>query len=86
VPIPPLTEDRRREYVRMVRQKAEEARVAVRNIRRDEVHRIDAQEKAGEVAQDAAKRALETLQKITDAHIARIDQLATNKEAEVMEV
>jgi ribosome recycling factor len=70
----------------MVRQKAEEARVAVRNIRRDEVHRIDAQEKAGEVAQDAAKRTMETLQKITDAHIARIDQLATNKEAEVMEV
>jgi ribosome recycling factor len=86
VPIPPLTEDRRREYVRMVRQRAEEARVAVRNIRRDEVHRVDVQEKAGEVAQDAAKRALETLQKITDAHVARIDQLAVNKEAEVMEV
>jgi ribosome recycling factor len=86
VPIPPLTEERRREYVRMVRQKAEEARVAVRNIRRDEVHRVEAQEKSGDLPQDAAKRALETLQRITDAHIARVDGLAAGKEAEVMEV
>lgn len=86
VPIPALTEERRREYVRMVKQKAEEARVSVRNIRRDEVHRLEAQEKAGELPQDAAKRAQETLQRITDSHIARIDAMASSKEAEVMEV
>ena len=86
VPIPPLTEERRREYVKLVKGKAEEARVAVRNVRRDEVHRIQEQEKAGEVPSDQAKRALEQLQKITDSHIAQIDQLATRKESEVMEV
>src|SRR5437764_9655804 len=49
VPIPPLTEERRREYVRLVKQKAEEARVAVRNVRRDEIHRLQEQGKAGEI-------------------------------------
>ena len=86
VPIPALTEERRREYVKLVRQKAEDARVAVRNIRRDELHRVQQQEKAGEVAEDAAKRASEQLQKITDAHVGTIDALAQRKESEVMEV
>lgn len=86
VPIPPLTEERRREYVRMARHKAEEARVAVRNVRRDEAHRINEAEKVGEVPEDAAKRALERLQRITDDHTGRIDALADRKEAEVMEV
>jgi ribosome recycling factor len=86
VPIPPLTEERRREYVRLVRHKAEEARVAVRNVRRDEIHRLQEQEKAGEIPEDAAKKAQERLQKITDAHIGQIDALAARKEAEVMEV
>ena len=86
IPIPPLTEERRREYVKMVKQKAEDARVAVRNIRREEVHRIQQLEKEGELPQDQAKRALEQLQKITDASIARLDALASRKEAEVMEV
>ena len=86
IPIPPLTEERRREYVKMVKQKAEDARVAVRNIRREEVHRIQQLEKEGELPQDQAKRALEQLQKITDASIARLDGLASRKEAEVMEV
>jgi ribosome recycling factor len=86
VPVPTLTEERRREYVKMAKHKAEEARVAVRNVRRDEVHRIQEREKAGEVAEDLAKRALERLQKITDVHISRIDALAARKETEVMEV
>ena len=68
VPIPPLTEERRRDYVKLVRGTAEDARVAIRNIRRDEVHRI------------------ERLQKITDLHVGRVDNLAAAKEAEVMEV
>jgi len=86
VPIPPLTEERRREYVKMAKQKAEDARIAVRNIRRDEVHRVQGQERAGELPEYTAKRALDQLQKVTDAHIARIEALAARKEAEVMEV
>jgi ribosome recycling factor len=86
VPIPPLTEERRKEYVRMVHAKTEEARVAVRNVRREEMHRIQQQEKAGEIPADQAKRATDQLQKITDTHVARIDAAGARKEAEVMEV
>jgi ribosome recycling factor len=86
VPIPPLTEERRKEYVRMVHAKTEEARVAVRNVRREEMHRIQQQEKAGEIPADQAKRATDQLQKITDVHVARIDAAGARKEAEVMEV
>jgi len=86
VPIPPLTEERRKEYVKLVKSRAEEARIAVRNVRRDENHRLQEQGKSGEVPEDAAKRAQEQLQKITDGHVARIDQIAARKEAEVMEV
>jgi ribosome recycling factor len=86
VPIPPLTEERRREYVKLVRQKAEEARVAIRNVRRDELHRIDQMQKAGEVAEDDSKRAHGRLQKITETQTEKVDALAARKEAEVMEV
>ena len=86
VPIPPLTEERRREYVKMVKQRAEEARVAVRNIRREELQRLHQQERAGEIPEDQAKRTSEQLQKITDSHTGRIDTIAQRKEAEVMEV
>jgi ribosome recycling factor len=86
VPIPPLTEERRREYVKLVRQKAEEARVAIRNVRRDEVHRIDQLQKDGDVAEDDAKRGTARLQKITESQIDKVDALAGRKETEVMEV
>src|SRR5213594_1103039 len=86
VPIPPLTEERRREYVKLVKQKAEEARVAIRNVRRDELHRIEQLQKQGEVAEDDSKRASARLQKTVDAHIEKIDALANRKEREVMEV
>jgi ribosome recycling factor len=86
VPIPPLTEERRREYVKLVRQKAEESRVAIRNVRRDELHRIDQMQKQGEVAEDESKRAHARLQKITEAQIEKIDALAARKESEVMEL
>src|SRR2546423_2894105 len=56
VPIPPLTEERRREFVRLVKQKAEEARVAIRNVRRDEMHRIEQMQKNGEVAEGESQR------------------------------
>jgi len=86
VPIPPLTEERRKEFVKLVRQKAEEARVAIRNVRRDELHRIDQMQKSGEVAEDESKRAHARLQKITESQIEKIDSLAGRKESEVMEI
>ena len=86
VPIPPLTEERRREYVKLVKQKAEDARVAIRNVRRDELHRIDQMQKNGDVAEDESKRAHARLQKITESQIEKIDALAGRKETEVMEV
>src|SRR5438874_10271523 len=86
VPIPPLTEERRKEYVRLVRQKAEEARVAIRNVRRDELHRIDQMAKKGEVAEDESERPSARLQKITEAQVERVDGLAARKEREVLEV
>jgi ribosome recycling factor len=86
VPIPPLTEERRREYVKLVKQKAEEARIAIRNVRRDELHRIDQMQKQGEVAEDDSKRGHARLQKVTEAQIEKVDALAARKESEVMEV
>src|SRR5881397_3995941 len=86
VPIPPLTEERRREYVKLVRQRAEEARVAIRNVRRDELHRIEHMQKQGEVPEDESKRASGRIQKITEAQIEKVDALANRKEHEVMEV
>ena len=86
VPIPPLTEERRKEFVKLVRAKAEDARVAIRNIRRDEIHRVDQMEKQGDVAEDDSKRAHARLQKLTEAQIEKVDAIAARKEAEVMEV
>ena len=86
VPIPPLTEERRREYVKLVKQKAEEARVAIRNVRRDEIHRIDQLQKEGQVPEDDSKRGSARLQKITESQIERVDALAARKETEGMEV
>ena len=85
-PIPPLTEERLKEYVKLFRQRAEEARVAIRNVRRDELHRIDQMAKQGEVAEDDSKRAHVRLQKITEGQIERVDGLAARKETEVMEL
>ena len=86
VPIPPLNEERRREFVKLVRQKAEEARVAIRNVRRDELHRIDQMQKEGDVAEDDSKRAHARLQKITESQIEKVDAQSARKESEVIEV
>jgi ribosome recycling factor len=86
VPIPPLTEDRRREYVRLVGQRAEDARVAVRNIRREELHRIDQQAKEGGLSEDEVRRLGKRLQDLTDAGVSKIDAIASRKESEVMAV
>ena len=84
--IPPLTEERRRELVRLVNRKAEESHVAVRNIRRDALGMIRGMEKDKALSQDESRRAQEQLQRLTDSHILKVDGLREDKEAEVMEV
>lgn len=86
IPIPPLTEERRRELVKVVKQKVEQGRVAVRNVRRDEVDKLRTMEKNKELSQDEARRAQEQVQKLTDKHIGEMDRLGQGKETEIMEV
>lgn len=86
LPIPPLTEQRRKDLVKLVHSKAEEARVAVRNVRRHSLDELRKAEKEGGVSQDDLKRHEEELQKITDGQVARIDAEAKRKEAELLEV
>ena len=86
IPVPPLTEERRKEFVKMAKQKAEAARVAIRNIRRDEVEHIRKIEKDGEVGSDELDRGLAQLQKITDRFVANVDEVAHKKEQEILEV
>jgi ribosome recycling factor len=86
VPIPPLNEERRREYVRLVKRYAEGAHVAVRNVRRDQLEKIRGLEREKQTSADDAKRAAERLQKIADRYVARVDEMAARKEAEIMEV
>lgn len=86
LPIPPLTEERRRDLAKVVRRQAEEGRVAVRNIRREAKEMIEELEEAGEVSEDGAKRALEELQKLTDEFVAAVDKALEAKEKEIMEL
>jgi ribosome recycling factor len=86
VSIPQLTEERRKELVKVIHRKAEEARVAVRNIRRDEVDHLRRVEKDGHVSKDEVATKLTEVQKITDQFIARIDDAVQRKEAEILEV
>jgi ribosome recycling factor len=86
LPIPQLTEERRKELVKVVRQLAEEGRVAVRNVRRDVMHHLKELVRDGDVGDDEERRAEERAQKLTDEHTARIDELLKRKEEEIMEV
>ena len=86
LPIPQLTEERRKELVRLVRQMAEEGRTAVRNVRRDVMHDLKELVREGEVGDDEERRAEDRAQKLTDEHVKRIDELLKHKEAEIMEV
>jgi ribosome recycling factor len=86
LPIPTLTEERRKELVKIVRHLAEEGRVAVRNVRRDVMHDLKELVRDGEVGDDEERRAEDRLQKITDEHVHRIDDLLKKKEEEIMEV
>lgn len=86
VPLPPLTEERRKEMTRVVRQEAEQARVAVRNIRRNANQQLKALVKDEHLPEDAEKRAEAEIQKLTDLHIAKIDSVLTQKEHDLMEI
>jgi len=84
--VPPLTEERRRDIVRMVRKRAEEARIAVRNVRRDAMDQLRTGEREGDFSQDDSRRAQGQLQETTDVSVARVDEATEVKEAEVMQV
>lgn len=86
LPIPPLTEQRRKDMVKMLHNKSEEARVAIRNVRRHSHEELRKAEKDGECSQDDLKRSEDELQKITDRHVAAVDTEAKKKEADLLEV
>jgi ribosome recycling factor len=86
LPIPQLTEERRKELVKVVRHMAEEGRVAVRNVRRDAIKHLEELVREGDVGDDDERAAEGRVQKLTDEHVARIDELLKRKEAEIMEV
>lgn len=84
--IPPLTSDRRKELVKMVAKLGEEGKVSVRNIRRDAIDSIRKQEKSGDMSEDEARDLQDSVQKLTDKYISKIDQLAQEKEADIMTI
>jgi ribosome recycling factor len=86
ISIPTLTEERRRELVRLVGRRVEDGHVAVRNIRRDSLARFRGMEKSKELSQDESRRSQEQIQSLTDRFIDQMDSLRADKEAEVMEV
>jgi ribosome recycling factor len=86
IPIPPLTEERRKELAKMVRKMGEDARVAVRNVRREAIEKLKDREKKKEISEDVVKRGQERIQKETDAHVKKIDEILKSKEQEILEV
>ena len=86
VPMPALTEERRKELIKVVKHEAENARVAVRNLRRDAIHHLKDGLKKHEVSENDERRAQDEVQKMTDKHIAEIDKLLQQKESELMAV
>ena len=86
VVFPDLTEERRKEYIKVARHKAEESRVSIRNIRRHGKDAIDKMVKAGEEPEDDGRRAVHELDNLTKAYVDQVDELLKNKEAELLEV
>jgi ribosome recycling factor len=86
VPMPPLTEERRKDLVRLVKSEAENSRVAIRNIRRDANSDFKDLLKEKEISEDEARKAEDDIQKLTDQHIARIEEVLAEKEKELMEI
>ena len=86
VPLPPLTEERRRDLVKVVRQEGEGAKVAIRNIRRDANSQLKSWLKDKKISEDAERQAQDDIQKLTDRHIQDVDKILVAKEAELMEI
>jgi len=86
VPMPALTEERRKELIKVVRHEGENARVAVRNVRRDAIHHLKELLKQKKVAEDEERRAQDEVQKLTDRHVAEIDKLLQQKETDLMAI
>ncbi len=86
IPLPPMSEERRKEVAKLVSKLAEDARIAVRNIRRSEMDVVKKLQKDGDVPEDDAHKLSDTIQKITDSYIAKIDETMKHKEEEIMEV
>lgn len=86
LPIPQLTEERRKELVKVVRRAAEDGKVAIRNVRRDVLHHLRELVSSGAVGDDEERRAEQQVQKLTDEHTHAVDELLKSKEAEIMEV
>lgn len=81
--VPPLTSERRKEFVKMAGKFAEEGKVAIRNIRRDAVDSVRKQEKSSEISEDESKDLQDKIQKLTDKHISKIEELLTEKEKDI---
>lgn len=85
VPIPPLTEERRKALVKQVKDAGEDARIAIRQVRRETNDMLKASENSGKISEDDLKRGLDQIQKLTDAEIKSVDETVAKKEAEIME-
>lgn len=86
LPIPPLTEERRKEFVRVLHKMAEEGRIALRQARKDANEGVKQRQKDGELSEDEARREQDEVQKLTDQHVEKIEELLRHKEAEILEV
>lgn len=85
ISVPPLTEERRKEFVKLTKKFAEEGKIAIRNIRRDLMEALKKSEKAKEITEDDRKRGEEQLQKVTDDFISRLDKIVADKEKELLD-
>ena len=86
VPIPPLTQERRQEMVRLLKRKLEESKISIRNVRRDGIDSLRKLERAKSISQDENRRTQEQLQKSTDSHVKVVEELGVGKETEIMQV
>ena len=86
IPIPPLTQERRIEMVKVLKKRTEESKVSIRNIRRDGIDSLKKLEKNKEISQDNQKRLQDQLQKVTDTHIGAVEEIFSNKEKDIMQI
>ena len=86
IPLPPLTEERRKELIKLIKNEAEQAKVAVRNIRRDAISHVKGLTKSKDISKDDERRSDSAIQKITDEHVQKVDEIVGAKEQELLEV